>query len=51
MTAWVTDGKGRTFEATGEALAWTPKAVYVRYIDPGGREGFAWPWASAVTRR
>ncbi|GAA4717940.1 hypothetical protein GCM10023216_02640 [Isoptericola chiayiensis] len=51
VTAWVTDGRGRAFEAKGEALAWTSRAVYVRYIDPAGREGFAWVWASAVTRQ
>ncbi|NNU27480.1 hypothetical protein [Isoptericola sediminis] len=51
VTAWVTDGRGRTFRADGEALAWTPRAVYVRYVDPVGREGFAWLWASAVSRR
>lgn len=51
VKVWITDGRGRSFEANGEALAWTPRAVHVRYIDLAGREGFAWVWASAVSRR
>lgn len=34
-----------------EALAWTEDQVWVRYIDPQGREGFVWVWANAVRRR
>lgn len=51
VRVWIQTGRGDAFEANGEALAWTPRAVHVRYIDPAGREGFAWMWASAVSRR
>lgn len=48
---WITSGRGKSFHATGHAVAWAGSHVRVRYLDPGGREGFAWVWASAVTRR
>lgn len=51
VTSWITSGRGRSFEAEAHAVAWTTRQVRVRYVDPGGREGFAWVWASAVTRR
>ncbi|HWK92596.1 MAG TPA: hypothetical protein VNR17_10095 [Luteimicrobium sp.] len=54
VAAWITTGRGKVFRATeAEALAWTTgdhPQVWVRYIDPGGREGFGWLWASAVRR-
>lgn len=54
VRVWVVSGRGREFLAeTAEADAWTVcdhPQVHVRYIDPGGREGFAWVWASAVRR-
>lgn len=50
VSAWIHTRRGHlSVDAT--ALAWTQKAVWIRYIDDHGREGFAWVWASAVTRR
>ena len=51
VRAWIVDGKGRDLEVDGFAIAWTGRAVNVRYLDAGGREGFVWVWASAVSRR
>ena len=51
IRAWIVDGKGRDLEVDGVAVAWTSRAVNVRYIDSGGREGFVWVWASAVSRK
>lgn len=48
--AWIVDGRGRDVEVDGEAVAWTRRAVRVRYQDAGGREGWVWVWASAVRR-
>lgn len=50
VTAWIYNRLGHS-RVDGLAMAWTPKAVWVRYIDKHGREGIAWVWASAVTRR
>lgn len=50
VRAWLKNRESE-FQADGEALAWTSTQVHVRYIDPHGREGWAWVWASAVTRR
>lgn len=41
----------QSYRAQGEAVAWTEDQVWVRYIDPQGREGFVWVWANAVQRR
>jgi len=51
VRAWITSGRGKSFHADAHAVAWTSTQVRVRYLDPGGREGFAWVWASAVRRR
>ncbi len=51
IRVWISDGRGRDFEAAGHAIAWTRRAVYVRYLDPEGREGFCWVWATAVSRK
>lgn len=51
VRAWIVDGKGRDLEVDGLAVGWTSRAVNVRYLDAGGREGFVWVWASAVTRK
>ncbi|WP_157465558.1 hypothetical protein [Cellulomonas sp. Leaf395] len=51
VVVWVTSGRGKSFAADGHAVAWTTSQVRVRYLDPGGREGFAWVWASAGARR
>jgi hypothetical protein len=51
VRVWVIQRQTGEFEAEGLAVAWTDRQVEVRYTDPHGREGFAWVWASAVTRR
>jgi hypothetical protein len=48
---WLVLRKGGDYRAKGEALKWTKDQVWVRYIDPIGREGFVWVWANAVQRR
>lgn len=50
VSAWIHTLRGHA-RVDATALAWTQKAVWIRYIDDHGREGFAWVWASAVTRR
>lgn len=51
VRVWIVDAKGRDLEVDGVAIAWTTRTVNVRYVDRGGREGFVWVWASAVSRR
>lgn len=51
VRVWISDGQGRDYEASGQAIAWTSRAVYVRFLDQLGREGFCWVWASAVQRQ
>lgn len=51
VRAWIVTGRGVDLEVDAEVTSWTARAVHVRYIDEHGREGFAWLWASAVTRR
>lgn len=50
VRAWV-----RCYEATvrpdAEAIAWTDKAVHVRWTTQQGATLTAWVWASAVERR
>jgi hypothetical protein len=50
VRAWIVDPHGRDLQVDGEAVAWTNRVVHVHYVDHG-REGWAWVWASAVTRR
>ena len=49
VAAWIHTRQGHSCVG-GVAVAWTPRAVRVRYVDDHGREGFVWVWASAVTR-
>jgi len=49
--AWIVSPQSGEQEVDGEAVAWTDSQVRVRYVDRHGREGFAWLWANAVTRR
>lgn len=51
VRAWIVDSRGKDTEVDGLAVAWTERAVHVSYFDVHGRQGFAWVWASAVTRR
>jgi len=48
--AWIHTRNGHQL-VEGEAIAWTPRAVRVRYADDQGRVGTAWLWAKAVSRR
>ena len=41
VLAWIHTRKGHQL-VEGVALAWTPKAAHVRYIDEHGRDGFTW---------
>ncbi|WP_324654043.1 hypothetical protein [Georgenia sp. H159] len=50
VSAWIHTRRGHA-RVDAIALAWTQRAVWIRYVDDYGREGFAWVWASAVTRR
>ncbi|MCZ2261606.1 hypothetical protein [Isoptericola sp. QY 916] len=52
VRAWITYGREqREAEVDGWAIGWTSRQVRVRYLDAAGRQGWAWVWASAVTRR
>lgn len=51
VRVWIVQRQTGEFEADGLAVAWTDRQVEVRYEDPHGRTGYAWVWASAVTRR
>lgn len=48
--AWVRYQAGPV-RVEAEAVAWTPRAVAVRWSTPDGRTDRAWVWASAVERR
>lgn len=50
VSAWIHTRRGHAL-VEGVAVAWTPRAVLLRYVDEHGREGVAWVWANAVTRR
>ena len=51
VRAWIVTVKGEDLEIDGDAMAWTERAVRVRYVDKFGHLDSAWVWASAVTRR
>lgn len=48
--AWIHTRNGHQL-VDAVAVAWTPRAVQIRYADQLGRVGQAWVWAKAVTRR
>ncbi len=50
VAAWIQTRAGHHL-VEGVAVAWTPKAAHIRYVDEHGREGYAWVWANAVRRR
>jgi hypothetical protein len=50
VRAWIHTRTGHE-AVDGVAVAWTSRAVRVRYADGHGREGFVWVWANAVARR
>lgn len=51
VRAWITQRQTGEQHVDGEAIAWAGRQVWVRYLDPHGREGWAWLWADAVERR
>lgn len=51
VRAWIVTVRGEDLEVDGDAMAWTPRAVRVRYVDRFGHLDSAWVWAGAVTRR
>lgn len=51
VRAWIINHSGTDAQVDAEATAWTARAVHIRYRDEHDREGSAWVWASAVTRR
>lgn len=51
VRAWLRQRQSGEHLVDGEAIAWTDRQVELRYIDPHGRQGWAWLWASAVERR
>ena len=50
VSAWILTRRGHS-RVDALAMAWTQKAVWIRYVDEHGREGYVWVWAPAVTRR
>ena len=49
VTAWIVWEDGVEELVVGHAVAWTPRAVHVRFgVPPHQHE--AWVWAGAVTR-
>jgi len=49
VRAWVRYGDV-PLSVEAEAVAWTPRAVAIRWKTPGGTVHKAWVWASAVRR-
>ena len=49
VTAWVRY-PAAPIQVEGVAVAWTPRAVAIRWKGPDGAEHRAWVWASAVER-
>ena len=50
VRAWLLTVAGDDLEVDAEAVAWTTRAVQVRYVDKHGHDDTAWVWAGAVTR-
>lgn len=51
VRAWVITVSGEDIEVDGDAVAWTRRAVRVRFVDRFGHLDHAWVWVGAVTRR
>jgi len=49
VTAWVRYGD-TAVQVSAHAVAWTPRAIAIKWESPGGIEHRAWVWASAVER-
>lgn len=50
VRAWVRYGDVAV-KVDGEAVAWTSRAVAVRWTTPGGEQHRTWLWSSAVEGR
>lgn len=50
VRAWVRFGP-HAIKVDAEAVAWTERAVAIRWMTPSGVEHKAWVWASAVETR
>ena len=42
VRAWITQRQTGEPRVDGEANAWVSRQVWIRYLDPHGREGRAW---------
>jgi hypothetical protein len=51
VRAWILTVGGEEFEVDADVIAWTKRAVQIRYIDRFERPDTAWVWAGAVVRR
>ena len=51
VRVWIDAGRSGYSQCDGHAIAWTRTQVQVSYVDRHAREGTAWVWANAVTRR
>lgn len=51
VRAWIVTVSGEDLEVDGDAVAWTKRAVRVRFVDQIGHLEHAWVWVGAVTRR
>ncbi|WP_156198972.1 hypothetical protein [Actinotalea caeni] len=51
VLVWVPRARFGWARLEAVATAYTPTAGHVRYRDEHGREGVAWVWAGAITRR
>lgn len=51
VRAWILTVNGEDLEVDGDAVAWTRRAVRVRFVDKHGHLDYAWVWVGAVTRR
>jgi len=50
VRAWILLVDGREREIDAEAIAWTTRAVHIRFLDHHQRPEDTWVWAGAVTR-
>ena len=48
--AWIQARESGEVQVDAFVIGWTERQIHVRYLDPHGREGFVWLWATAVTR-
>lgn len=51
VRVWIQTVSGEDLQVDADALAWTKRAVYVRYVDKFGHLDRAWVWVGAVEGR